>query len=440
MLIERSVVMASSLGTSVASPNLAAMALDTSLESPAPVRQVANAIAGWVDRLGAVWVEGQVAQLSRRPGMSTVFLTLRDAVADISITVTCARTLVDGLNPPLVEGASIVVHAKPSFYANRGTLSLYARDIRLVGLGELLARLERRRQLLAAEGLFAAELKRPLPFLPGTVGLVTAPNSAAERDVLENARRRWPAVRFEVAYAAMQGQRSAAEVIEAVERLDRNAAVEVIVVARGGGSVEDLLPFSDEALVRAVAKVRTPVVSAIGHEPDQPLLDLVADVRASTPTDAAKLVVPDVAEEVRNVERARARIRAAVGGWIAREQAGLDALRSRPALADPRSLLAARSDEVVQLRDRARRTLGHALDRAADDIGHQRARARALSPLATLQRGYAVLQDADGRVLSSVAGVAAAQQVSVRVADGRIHATTTGTEQIAHVEPEETHG
>lgn len=406
------------------------MALETSLESPAPVRQIANAIAGWVDRLGAVWVEGQVAQVSRRPGMNTVFMTLRDAVADISIPVTCSRTLFDGLNPPLVEGASIVVHAKPSYYANRGTLSLYARDIRMVGLGELLARLERRRQLLAAEGLFAAELKRPLPFLPGTVGLVTAPNSAAERDVLENARRRWPAVVFETAYAAMQGPRSAAEVIEAVERLDRNPAVEVIVVARGGGSVEDLLPFSDEALIRAVHAIRTPLVSAIGHEPDQPLLDLVADVRASTPTDAAKLVVPDVVDELRQVARARDRLRGSLAGWLARERAGLDALRSRPALADPRTLVDARLDEVSMLRDRARRTIGHALDRAADDIGHQRARARALSPLATLQRGYAVLQDADGHVLTSVAGVAAKDKISVRVADGRIHATTTSTETI----------
>ncbi|GAW51017.1 MULTISPECIES: exodeoxyribonuclease VII large subunit [unclassified Nocardioides] len=406
------------------------MALETSLESPAPVRQVANAIAGWVDRLGAVWVEGQVAQVSRRTGMNTVFMTLRDSVADISVTVTCSRTLFDGLNPPVVEGASIVVHAKPSYYANRGTISLYARDIRMVGLGELLARIERRRQLLAAEGLFAAELKRSLPFLPGTVGLVTAPGSAAERDVLENAKRRWPAVAFEVAYAAMQGPRSAAEVIEAVERLDRNPAVHVIVVARGGGSVEDLLPFSDEGLIRAVHAIRTPLISAIGHEPDSPLLDLVADVRASTPTDAAKLVVPDVAEELRIVIRARDRVRGSLAGWLAREQAGLDALRSRPALADPRSLLDARLDEVVALRERARRTLHHALDRAGDDIGHQRARARALSPLATLQRGYAVLQDADGHVVTSVADVVAGQQLSVRVADGRIHATTTGTEPL----------
>jgi len=420
------------------------MALETSPESPAPVRQVANAIAGWVDRLGAVWVEGQVAQVSRRPGLNTVFMTLRDGVADISIPVTCSRTLFDSLNPPLVEGASVVVHAKPSYYANRGTLSLYARDLRMVGLGELLARLERRRQLLAAEGLFAPELKRRLPFLPGLVGLVTAPSSAAERDVLENARRRWPAVRFEVAYAAMQGPRSAAEVIEAVERLDRHPEVEVIVVARGGGSVEDLLPFSDEALLRAVHRIRTPLVSAIGHEPDQPLLDLVADVRASTPTDAAKLVVPDVLDEVRRVEHARDRLRSAVGGWLAREQAGLDALRSRPALADPRSLVDARLDEVAQLRARARRCFGHAVDRAVDDVAHQRARARALSPLATLQRGYAVLQDAEGHVVTSVAGVAPGAAVTVRVADGRVHATTTSTEPTEPPEPpeptEETHG
>lgn len=406
------------------------MALETSPQAPAPVRQIANAISGWVDRLGAVWVEGQVAQVSRRPGLNTVFMTLRDSVADISVPVTCSRLLFDGLNPPLVEGASVLVHAKPSYYANRGTLSLQAREIRMVGLGELLAQLERRRQLLAAEGLFAAELKRPLPFLPRRVGLVTAPKSAAERDVLDNARRRWPAVGFEVAYAAMQGHRSAAEVIEALGRLDRDAEVDVIVIARGGGSVEDLLPFSDEGLIRAVAAARTPVVSAIGHEPDSPLLDLVADVRASTPTDAAKLLVPDVAQETHGVGQARLRIRQALTGLVAREQAGLDTLRSRPVLADPRVLLDTRTDELVALRDRARRCVGHVLDRAHDDIGHQRARARALSPLATLERGYSVLQDADGHVLTSVAGVSAGAQVSVRVADGRINAEVASTHQL----------
>ena len=397
---------------------------DATADSPAPVRAVANAVAQWIDKLGGVWVEGQVAQVNRRPGVGTVFMTLRDTVADISVTLICTRALFDSMNPPLVEGASVVVHARPSFYANRGSFSLAAREIRMVGLGELLARLERRRQLLAAEGLFAPELKRDLPFLPGRVGLVTAPNSAAERVVLENSRRRWPAVQFEVVYAAMQGTRSAAEVMEALDRLERHREVDVIVVARGGGSIEDLLPFSDEALVRAVHAMRTPVVSAIGHEPAQPLLVLVADARASTPTDAAKLVVPDMAEEASGVAWARDRLRQLVTQRIGREQEWLAQVRSRPAMADPRNLLIARSEEVDELLARARRTLSHRLDRAADDIGHQRARAQALSPLATLRRGYAVLQDADGHVITSVEQAAVGAAVSVRVADGRVHATT----------------
>jgi exodeoxyribonuclease VII large subunit len=404
------------------------MALQTSPEQPAPVRVIANAIAGYIDRLGAVWVEGQVAQVSRRQGMGTVFMTFRDPVADVSISVTCSRQLFDSLNPPLVEGASVVVHAKPSYYANRGTLSLYATDIRMVGLGELLARLERRRQLLAAEGLFARELKRTLPFLPRTVGLVTAPSSAAERDVLENARRRWPAVRIKVAYAAMQGANAAREVMEQLGRLDRDPEVDVIVIARGGGSIEDLLPFSDEGLVRAVAAARTIVVSAIGHEPDMPLLDLVADVRASTPTDAAKLVVPDVAEEALRVRQLRDRARSILHTWLTHEARQLESLRQRPVLGDPRSGLDERRAEVDELVARARRTVGHRLDRAYDDVGHHLARVRGLSPLATLQRGYAVLQASDGHVVTSIDQTEPGAAIKATVADGRIDVHVDKTE------------
>jgi exodeoxyribonuclease VII large subunit len=401
------------------------MAFDTSPSAPAPVRQIALAISQWVGRLGAVWVEGQMTQISRRPGVGTVFMTMRDSAADISVPVTCPRTLFDGLNPPLVEGASVVIHAKPDYYANRGSLSLVAREIRMVGLGELLARLERRRQLLAAEGLFSGDLKRPLPFLPRCIGLVTASGSAAERDVVENARRRWPGVAFATAYAAMQGSRAAGEVIDAIERLDRDERIDVIVVARGGGSVEDLLPFSDEGLVRAVAAVRTPVVSAIGHEPDTPLLDLVADVRASTPTDAAKQLVPDMGEELQGVTWARDRLRSLVRQLVEREATSLAELRARPALADPRSLLEARSVEITDLRRRGRRCFDHALARAADDVVHQRARVRALSPLATLERGYAVVRAAGGEVVGSVAAVQPGALLDIRVADGTIAATTT---------------
>lgn len=413
------------------------MALETSPEKPAPVRAIANAISGWIDRLGAVWVEGQVTQISRRPGLQTVFLTLRDSVADISVPVTCSRVVFDGLATPVTEGASVVIHGRPTYYANRGTLSLQAREIRMVGLGELLARLEQRRQLLAAEGLFEAHRKRRLPFLPTRVGLVTAPKSAAERDVIENATRRWPAVSFEIAYAAMQGTRSAAEVIEAVRRLDAHPEVDVIIVARGGGSVEDLLPFSDEGLVRVVAATTTPVVSAIGHEPDTPLLDYVADLRASTPTDAAKQVVPDMAQERARVDEARHRLRSTIGRRLDHAQSDLDALRARPVLADPHTILEARAAELDDWQHRMRRHLAHRLDRAADDLDHRRARVRALSPLATLARGYAVLQDAEGRVVTSIEGVATGAALSVRVADGRVHVTTDHTESLTA--PEDPH-
>lgn len=397
------------------------MALPTSPESPAAVRQIANAISGWIDKLGAVWVEGQVAQLSRRQGMNTVFITLRDTVADISVSVTCSRQVFDSLNPPVVEGASVVVFAKPSYYANRGTISLYATEIRMVGLGELLARLERRRQLLAAEGLFARELKRPLPFLPGTVGLITGRESAAERDVLENARRRWPAVKFRVLNTAVQGPNAAREVIDALETLDRDPSVDVIVIARGGGAVEDLLPFSDEGLIRAVHKARTPVVSAIGHEPDTPILDLVADVRASTPTDAAKLVVPDVAEEVDRITRLRDRGRRVMTTWLAQQMHNLASVRARPSLANPRSTFDARALEIDELRDRGRRCFDHQVGRAHNDLSHQLARVRGLSPLATLDRGYSVLQDADGHVVTRIGQTTPGQELQVRVRDGRIH-------------------
>ncbi len=403
------------------------MSLETSVEAPAPVRQIANLLAGWIDRLGSVWVEGQVAQMSRRQGMNTVFLTLRDPVADVSVAVTCSRVLFDSLNPPLVEGAGVVVHAKPSYYANRGTLSLRADDIRMVGLGELLARIERRRQLLAAEGLFAAERKRRLPFLPRRIGVITGAGSAAERDVLEVARRRWPAVGFRVVHTAVQGPAAAGEVMAALGRLDRDGEVDVIVISRGGGSVEDLLPFSDEGLLRAVAAARTPVVSAIGHEPDSPLLDLVADVRAATPTDAAKMVVPDVAEETERIAHARSRLRSHLGGWLDREQTRLDAVRQRPSLADPSHQLADRGREVEDLTARAHRATRHRLDRAADDLGHQLARVRGLSPLATLRRGYAVVQDDHGHVVTFLAQADPGSVLDIRVVDGRLGAQVTAT-------------
>jgi exodeoxyribonuclease VII large subunit len=398
------------------------VALDTSPERPAAVRTIAMALEGYVARLGAVWLEGQVAQLTRRPGAGLAFLTLRDTEANVSITVTALPRVLDACVPPLAEGQRVVLHAKPEYYLARGTLAFRAAEIRAVGLGELLAQLEARKNLLAAEGLFAADRKRPLPFLPRRVGLVCGRASDAERDVVENARRRWPGVVFEIREVAVQGVRAVSEVTAAVRELDAMPEVDVIVVTRGGGSVEDLLPFSDEGLVRAVAGCLTPVVSAIGHEKDSPLLDLVADWRASTPTDAAKRIVPDMAEEARRVHDLRDRADRAVRGQLQAASTWLASARARPVLADPSVLVSRRADEVTALVERSRLVLGHRLDRATDDVAHVRARVRALSPAATLERGYAVVQDGSGAVVRVAADVAAGALLRVRVADGELAA------------------
>ncbi|MFE9397409.1 exodeoxyribonuclease VII large subunit [Streptomyces flavidovirens] len=394
------------------------MALNTSADAPLPVGQVSRLIGGWIDRLGAVWVEGQITQISRRPGAGVVFLTLRDPSHDISVGVTCFRQVFDPIADVVAEGARVVVRAKPEWYAPRGQLSLRATEIKPVGIGELLARLERLKKSLAGEGLFALDRKRPLPFLPQRIGLVTGRASAAERDVLENARRRWPAVRFEVRNVAVQGVSAVAQVVQAVKELDELPDVDVIIVARGGGSVEDLLPFSDEQLVRTVFGCRTPVVSAIGHEPDSPLLDLVADLRASTPTDAAKKVVPDVGEELDRVQLLRDRALRTVRGLIDREERGLAHALARPVMERPHRMVEDREAEVDALVARSRRTLGHLLDRADSELSHTRARVVALSPAATLERGYAVLQRADGAVVRSPDEVTPGEELRARVAEG----------------------
>ncbi|SHK69681.1 exodeoxyribonuclease VII large subunit [Actinacidiphila paucisporea] len=394
------------------------MALSTSADTPIPVGEVSRLIGGWIDRLGAVWVEGQITQLSRRPGAGVVFLTLRDPSHDVSLSVTCFRGVFDQVADVVGEGARVVMHAKPEWYGPRGSLSLRAVEIRPVGVGELLVRLERLKKQLAGEGLFALDRKRPLPFLPQMIGLVTGRASAAERDVRENARLRWPAVRFEVRNVPVQGASAVPRVIEAVRELDAHPEVDVIIVARGGGSVEDLLPFSDEQLVRTVAGCATPVVSAIGHEPDSPLLDLVADLRASTPTDAAKRVVPDVREELAKVRLVSDRALRVIRGLLDREERGLDAALSRPSMAAPHRMIDERAAEVADRLDRGRRSLRHALDRADADLAHTLARVVALSPAATLRRGYAVLQRADGAAVRDPAEVTAGEELRARVAAG----------------------
>ena len=401
-----------------------------SAENPFPVRAVAIRVAGWIDKLGTVWVEGQLAQITMRPDSKTVFMVLRDPAADMSLTVTCSRDLVLRAPVKLAEGIQVVVCGKPSFYTGRGTFSLRLSEIRAVGVGELLARIDRLRRLLDAEGLFDPRLKRPIPFLPNTIGLITGRASAAERDVTTVAAARWPAVRFAVRNTAVQGPNAVPQIVEALRELDRDHDVDVIVVARGGGSVEDLLPFSDETLCRAIAACRTPVISAVGHEPDNPLCDLVADLRAATPTDAAKKVVPDTAAEQRLVDDLRRRSGQALRNWVSREQRTLAQLRSRPVLADPLTALTARTEEVHRARSAIRRDISRLVAAETERVGHLAARLATLGPAATLARGYAVVQTVPAAgpaaVLRSVNDAPAGTRLRVRVSDGAVAAISEG--------------
>lgn len=402
----------------------------TSPENPWPVRAVATRVAKWIDRLGQVWVEGQLTQVDVRPGSRTVFMVLRDPAADMSLTVTCPPDMVRNTPVKLTEGTQVVVCGKPTFYTGRGSFSLRLSEIRAVGIGELLARIERLRQLLAAEGLFDARLKRPVPFLPARIGLITGRASAAEHDVTSVATTRWPAVQFAVRNTPVQGPHAVAEIVAALQALDADPSVDVIVLARGGGSVEDLLPFSDETLCRAISACRTPVVSAVGHEPDNPLSDLVADLRAATPTDAAKKLVPDAAAEQALILDLRRRSAQALRNWVQREQRGLDQVRSRPVLADPLRMVSVRQDEIDGARNALRRDVRRLVDMESQRVEHLTARLTTLGPAATLARGYSVVQrvrdDGTVEVLRTVADAPAGASLRVRVSDGAVTATVTG--------------
>jgi exodeoxyribonuclease VII large subunit len=396
-------------------------------DNPWPVRAVATRVAKYIDRLGTVWIEGQLTELKLR--QSTAWMVLRDPAADMSLSVSCPRDLVINAPVPLAEGTQVIMLGKPQFYTRNGSFSLRISEIRAVGIGELLARIARLRKLLDAEGLFDPRLKRPIPFLPNTVGLITGRASAAERDVLSVAETRWPAVRFAVRNTIVQGPSAVAQIVDALRDLDGDPHVDVIILARGGGSVEDLLPFSDETLCREIAKCTTPVISAIGHEPDDPLCDLVADVRAATPTDAAKRVVPDAAAEQALVSDLRRRSARALRNWVHREQHTLSQLRSRPVLAQPLAALTARTEEVHRALATARRDVTRLLEAESRGVGHLSARLATLGPAATLARGYAVVQVASGSmaVLRSTADAPAGTRLRIRVADGAITTVSEGS-------------
>jgi exodeoxyribonuclease VII large subunit len=377
--------------------------LETSEQSPAPVRVISNLLHDYINRLSSIWIEGQVAQYRVRPGASVQFLTLRDTDAEFSLKIMVNSALIGAMDPPLVEGQRIIIYGRCDFWAKQGSLQIVAREIRAVGLGELLAQLAALKEKLAAEGLFSPERKRPLPFLPRRIGLITGRQSDAMHDVLKNTKERWPAADFEIREVAVQGVSAVGEITAALKDLDA-LGLDVIVITRGGGSMEDLLPFSNEALVRAVSLAITPIVSAIGHEQDTPLLDFVADLRASTPTDAAKRIVPSVIEERKNLADLRKRNMRSIS-----------------------SALEMNRLKLSEMRIRMRQRLIHLIDSELTTVKHLRAQIRALSPAATLERGYAIVHDDTGQIVRDESQLSAGQVVNIRVSVGEFSATRLRT-------------
>jgi exodeoxyribonuclease VII large subunit len=394
---------------------------ETSSESPAPVRLVSEAIKDYIDRLGPIWIEGEISELNERSG-GMAFMRLRDTSADMSISVMCYKTVLASVQP-LPANARVVIHAKPSWFTKNGSLTMSAKEIRQVGVGELLARLEALKEKLALEGLFSADRKIALPRLPRTVGLICGRNTDAEKDVVENARRRWPSVQFEIREVAVQGAAAVVEVSAALAELEANSDVDVIIITRGGGSFEDLLPFSDESLVRLAASCTTPIVSAIGHEKDSPLLDLVADYRASTPTDAAKRVVPDIAQEISDIEKIRDRMYRRLLSTIDYELNQIAQLRNRPVMKDPKVMVTVRRDEIKAWRDRSIRSFASILEIEKKELKGVQAHLRSLSPQSTMDRGYAVVQLEDGSIVRDASKAKAGTSLRIRVAKGETRAT-----------------
>ena len=405
----------------------AAKAADTTRDNPWPLSRLTQNIKIYVDRMSPLWVEGQVVQYNPRPGSRMAFFTLRDTESDTSMTVTAFPNVITAIGAGFEEGVKVVARVKPVFWERSGSLNLQAAEVHLQGLGDLLAQIERLRQRLAAEGLFDTDRKKPLPFLPRVIGLVCGRNAKAKDDVIVNASARWPGAHFEVREVAVQGQYAVREVTQAIAELDSLPQVDVIVVARGGGSVEDLLPFSDEALVRAAAQTSTPLVSAIGHEGDAPLLDYVADYRASTPTDAARRIVPDLAQELDGLARAREGMRSAIQRRLAQERYNLDLLVSRPIFLAPAATLEPHRTFIDSALTSLRTQVERRLSSERQSILQASATLQALSPQATLERGYSMLRLPSGELVRDASQVPKGTLVEGILAQGRLVAQVVGS-------------
>jgi exodeoxyribonuclease VII large subunit len=392
-------------------------------DSPFSVRAISERIGAIIDTLSEVWIEGELSEINVRPGSPTIFMRLRDPSADMSISVRCFKNIFDSI-APLEQNARVVIRSKPTWWTKNGSLSFNISEIRQVGVGELMARLEALKNLLASEGLFDQGRKLPLPFLPNVVGLICGRNSDAGKDVVENAKRRWPGVKFEIREVAVASALAVTEVSTALAELDSDKNVDVIIITRGGGSFEDLLPFSDESLLRLVADCKTPIISAIGHEKDAPLLDLVADWRASTPTDAGKRVVPDMSEELARISNLQDRSNRYIQSRIEFELAKLASYMERQIMREPELIISTRRDVIKELAARSHRSMSSALALGREEISGLRTQVRTLSPQATLDRGYCVVQTSDGSVVRKASELKSGQRLRLRLAQGEVGAIT----------------
>ena len=380
-------------------------------------------IGDYIARLGTIWVEGQLSEVN--PGRGLTYISMRDTEADAALKLYASPGVLDAVTPKIEQGSRVIAQVKADWWARRGTMQFKVLQIRAVGLGELMARLEAIKATLAAEGLFDADRKKPLPFLPRRVGLVCGQNSDAMHDVIKNAKRRWPDVVFEVREVAVQGVSAVRQVSEAVRELDAIDDIAVIVVTRGGGSFEDLLPFSDESMMRVVANAVTPIVAAIGHEEDRPIIDYVADYRASTPTDAARRIVPDVEQEIAALSNARATMRQIVEQALTYREQQLAVLRSRPALANPAALIDQRLLENNALRAALHNQVTNKITLEAAHLRGAQNTLRALSPQGTLERGFAIVRTSDGQIVKNADAVKVEDNVRIRFAEGEIDAKRT---------------
>ena len=385
-------------------------------ESALAVHAVSTMIGEYIGRLGTIWIEGQLAEINPRRGLT--YLSLRDTDRDVSLSLYMASGVMDALTSTIEQGTRVLVQVKADWWAKRGSLQFKVLQIRAVGIGELMARLEALRNLLAAEGLFNEERKKQLPFLPRRVGLICGQGSDAMHDVIENSRRRWPDVQFEVREVAVQGVNCVRQVSAALTELDAIADIDVIVIARGGGSFEDLLPFSDESLIRVVASVSTPVVAAIGHEEDRPLIDYVADYRASTPTDAARRIVPDVLQELADLRNVRSKLQTLIVGNLARLEQQLALTKNRPALASPATLIDQRLKDNSGIRNAIFMQIANRLKLESAQLTGVSTTLRALSPQGTLERGFSIVRNAAGEILRSTISVSKDDEINIRFADG----------------------